>query len=80
MGQMANLVTADQARLAKAELLRQLGENQNVNGVGIGGNPQAGHKVEVRLLRDDPDLVNRFRKIQGVPVAFQVVGEVRALE
>ena len=61
-------------RAAKVELLRQVGEHEDVVGVGITRNA-AGFALKVNLSRVSSAVIPL--EVHGVPVVKEVVGKIR---
>lgn len=72
------MATLAQARRAKDAVVGLLEHRDGVNGVGV-ARVEGGYAVKVNLTRSlEPDLTLPT-SIQGVPVTWEVVGEIRKL-
>ena len=72
------MATLDEARRAKAVVADLLASRDMVNGVGV-ARVEGGYAVKVNLARPlEPDLTLPA-SIEGVPVTWEVTGEIRKL-
>jgi hypothetical protein len=70
------MATLDEARRAKAGVVNLLEHHDAVNGVGV-ARVDDGYVVKVNLIRSpEPDLTLPA-SIEGVPIIWEVVGDVR---